>query len=116
MSDTEHRWDKLALFILAGLIIIVIGLVVLGVFLKGVPEKGDAVLGGIVTGLLLFLRDLVTAVRTSWEGQQWGKMADNLAAAPATVAPDPTPDPDIPQKVEVINEKDHPVPTVPQKV
>ena len=107
-EDPTHRWDKLALFILAGLVVIVLGSMVAGVFWsRTVPDKGDVLLGGIATGLILFLRDLVTAVRTSWEGQQWGKMTEQLAAsAPAGDLPagEPT-------EVKVVNEPTDPVPT-----
>lgn len=88
--DPEHRSDKLALFILAGLVVLVLGGVVLGVFWRSVvPDKGDVLLGGITTGLILFLRDLVNAVRSSWEEVTRGKITDQLAASagPMDVAP-----------------------------
>lgn len=67
-DDPCHRLDKLGLFVLAGLVVIVLGGVVLGTFMtEAVPEKGDVLLGGLVTGLILFLRDLVNAVRAGWE-------------------------------------------------
>lgn len=102
-NDPEHRSDKLALFILAGLVVIVLGLMVAGTFYtKTVPDKGDVLLGGIATGLILFLRDLVTAVRTSWEEVNRGKITEQLAAsAPAA---------DGPQPVTVVNPPDEPIP------
>lgn len=82
MIDTEHARDKLGLFILAGLVVMVLGAIVIGVYwTKGVPDKGDVLLGGISTGLILFLRDLVNAVRSSWEEVTRGKATDALAAA-----------------------------------
>lgn len=92
-SDPGHRSDKLALFILAGLVVSVLGGVVLGVFYREtVPDKGDVLLGGITTGLILFLRDLVNAVRSSWEEVTRGKITDQLAnSGPAIdAAPPPT--------------------------
>ena len=78
--DPEHRLDKLALFILAGLVVCVLGGVVLGVFWRAtVPDKGDVLLGGITTGLILFLRDLVNAVRSSWDAVTQGKVMDQLS-------------------------------------
>ncbi len=80
--DPEHRSDKLALFILAGLVVLVLGGVVLGVFWRSVvPDKGDVLLGGVTTGLILFLRDLVNAVRSSWEEVTRGRITDQLAGA-----------------------------------
>lgn len=87
--DPEHRSDKLALFVLAGLVVAVLAGVVFGVFWRSaVPDKGDVLLGGITTGLILFLRDLVNAVRSSWEEVTRGRITDQLAAAgPANEAP-----------------------------
>lgn len=80
--DPEHARDKLGLFILAGLVVLVLGLIVGGVYwTRGVPDKGDVLLGGISTGLILFLRDLITAVRSSWEEVTRGKVTEQLANA-----------------------------------
>lgn len=80
--DPEHTRDKLGLFILAGLVVLVLGLIVAGVYwTRGVPDKGDVLLGGISTGLILFLRDLVNAVRSSWEEVTRGKVTEQLAQA-----------------------------------
>lgn len=90
--DTEHRWDKLALFLLAALVVVVLGIMVVGVYwTKIVPEKGDVLLGGIATGLILFLRDLVNAVRSSWEEVTRGKTMDTLSQSQPThdAAPPP---------------------------
>jgi len=105
--DPEHRSDKLALFCLAGLVVLVLGGVVLGVFWRSsVPDKGDVLLGSIVTGLILFLRDLVTAVRSSWEEVTRGKITDQLAgSAPVS---------DAPQPVQVMNGDGDPVPVDPR--
>lgn len=94
-SDPEHRSDKLALFVLAGLVVVVLGGTVFGVFMRNsVPDKGDVLLGGITTGLILFLRDLVSAVRGSWEEITRGKITDKLSegSPPNPDAPIGTPD------------------------
>ena len=89
--DPEHSRDKLGLFVLAGLVVMVLGGVVMGVFYRQtVPDKGDVLLGGVVTGLILFLRDLVTAVRGSWEEVNRGKVTEQLAAS-GPVLDGPTP-------------------------
>ena len=90
--DPEHRSDKLALFILAGLVVCVIGGIAGGVFWRSlVPDKGDVLLGSIVTGLILFLRDLVAAVRASWEEVTRTRVTDQLAAAGPSGDPQPVP-------------------------
>lgn len=81
-KDTEHARDKFALFILAGLVVAVLALVVIGIFwTRMVPDKGDVLLGSIVTGLIVFLRDLVNAVRQSWSEVKQTRMADQLSSA-----------------------------------
>lgn len=108
--DPEHTKDKLALFILAGLVVAVLGGVVAGVFFRNsVPDKGDVLLGGVTTGLILFLRDLVNAVRSSWEEVTRGKVTEQLANA------GPQQNADEPQPVTVVNAKDDPVPVEEKK-
>jgi hypothetical protein len=107
--DPEHTKDKLGLFILAGLVVLVLAIIVTGTYwTQGVPDKGDVLLGGIATGLILFLRDLVNAVRSSWEEVTRGKVTEQLAQS------GPANDPDTTQKVEVTNEPGNPVPTTDQ--
>lgn len=74
----EHSLDKLGLFILAGLAIAVLGGIVYGSFYKGVPDGSDALLGGIATGVLLFARDVIQAIRGAWGEATMGKMSDQL--------------------------------------
>lgn len=83
--DPCHSYDKLGLFVLAGLVVAVLGGIVWGTYAKlAVPENGDVLIGGISTGLILFLRDIVQAVRASWEEVTRGKTMDTLgASAPA---------------------------------
>ena len=89
-KDTEHARDKFALFILAGLVVAVLALVVLGIFYTGmVPDKGDVLLGSIVTGLIVFLRDLVNAIRQSWSEVKQTRMADQLSASTGGGLPAP---------------------------
>lgn len=107
MNDTEHRWDKFGLFILAGLVVLVLGLMIAGTFwTRSVPDKGDVLLGGIATGLILFLRDLVAAVRTSWEEVTRGKTMDSLASS----NPGPTGTETDPLQAEIVNKPSDPVP------
>ena len=103
VPDPEHRLDKLGLFMLAGLVVIVLGVMIAGVYWRNsVPDKGDVLLGGIATGLILFLRDLVTAIRSSWEEVTRGKMADRLAESPP---PDAGPSGNPGDPVHTIEEK-----------
>lgn len=101
MNDPEHRWDKLALFVLAGLVVVVLGIMVWKTFSSGtVPDKGDVLLGGIATGLILFLRDLVAAVRQSWAEVTQGKTMDQLAGS----------NPPGPIEATIVNKPSDPVP------
>ena len=110
MTDPEHRLDKLALFVLAGLVVCVIGGVVVGVFFRlSVPDKGDVLLGSIVTGLILFLRDLVAAVRQSWAEVTQGKTMDTLATSTAGGGPIGTTED--PVHAQIDNPPEAPVPT-----
>jgi hypothetical protein len=89
-GDNCHRLDKLGLFLLAGLVVIVLGVIVVGTYwTNAVPDKGDVLLGGIATGLILFLRDLVAAVRAGWEEVTRGKVNEQLAAAGPAKPPTP---------------------------
>ncbi|MES2055979.1 MAG: hypothetical protein V4564_08580 [Pseudomonadota bacterium] len=96
--DPEHRLDKLGLFLLSALVVLVLGAIVIGTYwMRGVPDKGDVLLGTIATGLILFLRDLVNAIRSSWEEVTRGKIAEQLNRStpapddPARPAPPPEP-------------------------
>lgn len=92
-NDNCHSWDKIGLFGLAALVTLVLLAIVVGTYwTKGVPDKGDVLLGGIATGLILFLRDLVNAIRTSWEEVTRSKTNEQLARSkPADVASEETP-------------------------
>lgn len=94
MTDKEpcHSADKIGLFALAGLVVAVLGLMVIG-SIWGPPdhEINETLLGTIAAGLLLFSRDIVNAVRASWEEVTRGKTNEQLAAskpAEATAVPD----------------------------
>lgn len=111
-QDPEHRFDKMALFSLAGLVVAVLGLIVVGVFWRSaVPDKGDVLLGSISTGLILFLQKLVDAVKSSWEEVTRSKTMDTLSQSGTGGG---TGDGQA-QPVEVVNEKTNPVPTTPGK-
>ena len=84
---TRHRVEKCDRFWLLTLAmgaLVVLGGVSLMALWKGVPEKADVLIGGIVTGLLLFMREIVQAIRGFWQDERTGKLTDQLAAAPAT--------------------------------
>ena len=97
--DGCHERDKRGLFRLAGLVVIVLGCMVVGPFYAGhLPEKSDVLLGGIATGLIMFLRDIVAAVRAGWEEVTRSKTNDQLAkGAPPALPLDGEP---VPVRVE----------------
>lgn len=81
-KDVCHEKDKLGLFVLAGMIMLVIGGIVFGLFHNnGLPDGADGLLGTIIAGLLLFARDLVSAIRAGWEEVTRGKVNEQLAKA-----------------------------------
>lgn len=88
-EDPCHSWDKVGLFCLAALVVAVLGVIVIGTYwTRTVPDKGDVLLGGIATGLILFLRDLVQAVRAGWEEVTKGRVNEQLSrSTPVAVAP-----------------------------
>jgi hypothetical protein len=97
-DDPCHSKDKLALFIIAGLVVGVLGLMVALPFMvtpgkdgsiRGLPDKADVLLGGIATGLILFLRDLVQAVKASWEEVTRAETNKQLAASGPANEPPP---------------------------
>lgn len=92
--NPEHTADKRALIVLAWLCIIVIGGVVAGTYFSDekdkVPPEAFGLLGSIVTGILLFMRDIVSAIRASWAEFTNAKTTDLLAgAAPPPIEPAP---------------------------
>lgn len=88
--DPCHERDKKGLFRLAGLVVVVLGCMVVGPFVAGhLPEKSDVLLGGIATGLILFLRDIVAAVRAGWEEVTRSKTNEQLAKGAPPKAPVP---------------------------
>lgn len=89
-TDPCHSWDKIGLFTLAALVVMVLGVIVVGTYwTRTVPDKGDVLLGGISTGLILFLRDLVAAVRAGWEEVTRGKVNEQLANSGPSQTPPP---------------------------
>ncbi|MEA3033218.1 MAG: hypothetical protein QOH86_1234 [Sphingomonadales bacterium] len=87
--DPCHAHDKLGLFVLAGMAIAIIGMIAAFCFWKGIPEKADVLLGSIVTGVLLYSRDIVNLIRASWQDQTMSKMGDQLAGSQPGSAPAP---------------------------
>lgn len=57
---------------------------------KGIPEAAATLLGTIVGGLLMFMREIVQTIRQFWSDERTGKLTDKLAATPATGPTDVT--------------------------
>ena len=79
----------------------IVGAIALYSIYKGIPEAAATLLGTIVGGLLMFMREIVQTIRQFWSDERTGKLTDQLAAAPA---PGPT-------DVTVVNPADAPVQT-----
>lgn len=84
MQGHEERSDKdkLGMFIIAGMVVVVLGGIVWGSFDgdSGKADQWEALLGTVATGLILFLRDLIAAVRGSWSEVPQGKAISGLTA------------------------------------
>lgn len=119
-ADPEHKFDKLALFLLAGLLVVLLCAISAGILLSkhAIPSAGVGLLGTIVGGVITQFNSIIKLVQVSWESGAWSKMTESLAASGPAVDPDhPQPvtvitDPGAePQEVKVVNEADAPVPT-----
>lgn len=87
MRKRVEACDRFWLLTLAMGSLFVIGGISLATIYQGVPEKVDVLLGVIVGGLLLFMREIVQAIRSFWEGERTTKLTDQLAAAAPTGSP-----------------------------
>lgn len=85
--------------------LVIVGAIALYSIYKGIPEAAATLLGTIVGGLLMFMREIVQAIRGFWQDAHTGKLTDQLAASPPPV------DPLEPQPVTVVNTDAEAVPT-----
>lgn len=89
-QDPCHRWDKLGLFALGGIALAVLGAMVIGpLAAETLPQNVDVLYGTIAAGLLLFLRDIVNAIRAGWEEVTRGKTNEQLAGSSPSPPPPP---------------------------
>jgi hypothetical protein len=100
MNDTSR--DKLGIFILAGITLVILGLISMRIIGS---EKVDAnaigLLGVIVAGLIAFLTGAIAAVRGYSMSAQLGKVTDQLAASGPATTLDALGDPPVPTPVDV---------------
>ena len=118
MNKDSTVMEKLALLALAGITLAALFLIAIDALSK--PKIDSAVaglLGAIVGYLAGSSKDIIATIRSYSTSAQLGKVTDQLAASAPVVEPPPTDpnapptDPSIPQKVEVTNQPDKPVPT-----
>lgn len=103
MTDPA-KLEKVAMLALAGGALVVLAVVAIKALNSGTLDANAAgMLGVIVTGLIAFLKDIVTAIRGYSMSAQLGKVTDQLAAS----GPVPSGEP---QEVVVTNAADAPVP------
>ena len=93
MSDTcrSEQRDKLAVIILCGMSLSVLGGISAGAIIVRIPNDSQTLLGVIVGGLLLFGRECLQAIRAAWSEQRTGKLTDALAAAGPPPSDSPAP-------------------------
>lgn len=90
---SEQR-DKLAIVLLCGITLAIIGGIAGGAITNRIPSDSQTLLGVIVGGLLLFIRECLQAVRAFAQDMKTGKLTDQLAAS-TTISPVESPPPSI---------------------
>lgn len=63
--------DKLAIrefwmFTIAGVALLIVGGISLQLAIGGIPKNAEALLGTVVGGLILLIRDVINAIRALW--------------------------------------------------
>lgn len=87
--DGSDRWDRLAIVILCGVALIILGLVSGGAIFRNIPNDSQTLLGVIVGGVLLFARECLQAIRAFAQDSKTGKLTDQLANSTQTPAGTP---------------------------
>jgi hypothetical protein len=92
MRAPAETWDRFWLLTLGmGALATVAAIAVYSIY-KGIPADAATLLGTIVGGLLMFMREIVQAIRGFWADARTGKLTDQLAASPPAGGPAGTPD------------------------
>ena len=73
--DPDHQRDKLALFVLTGVSLVILGLIALYALHYGVPDSAAALVGAIATGIVTIPPLTLKTIQRSWEGEVWTKMS-----------------------------------------
>lgn len=76
-ATLQHLIDKLAIrefwmFTIAAITLGIIGAIGFQAAVLGVPERADAIIGGIITGGFMLCRDVINAIRALWGVSQQG--------------------------------------------
>jgi len=101
--NENNKLEKIGLLVLATLSICILGWIGIAALRSGkIDPNASALIGVIVTGLIAFGKDIVSAIRAYAMSAQLGKVTDQLAASAPT-------DPTVPQAVTVTNPADDPV-------
>lgn len=96
-----EQQDRRSVFLLCGFALFILGGISIGAIANRIPSDSQTLLGVIVGGIMLFIRECLQAIRAFWQEQRVGKMTDQLANSPASGAP---------QDVNVVNAPSDPVP------
>lgn len=98
-SITDRFW----LLTLAMASLIVIGAISGLAIWKGLPDKTDVLLGSVVTGLMIFMREIVATVRAWWTDEKTQRLTDQLSGTATG-----------PIEAKITNAPDEPVPVEPK--
>ncbi len=89
-QPSEQRWDKLAIVVLCGFSIGVLGGISYGAISKEIPDNAHTLLGVIVGGLMLFARECLQAIRQFAQDVNTTRLTEQLGnSTPLPVEPPP---------------------------
>lgn len=83
--------DKLGVFILCGLALVIIGGISWGAIQQRIPSDSQTLLGVIVGGIMIFARECLVVIRQFWSDAKNAKTFETLANAGPPLVPTDVP-------------------------